>query len=63
MLYPSFVADCRETLEEMGIRRRDQWAELGGEAFLLVPAVNSEPVWVEAVAERVRRWTESARQH
>lgn len=52
---PSFVADCLETIEEIGIRARHQWMELGGEDFLLVPCVNSHPRWVEAVADMVRR--------
>ncbi len=46
----SFVADCLETLEEIGIRLRNQWLALGGEDLYLVPCVNEEPAWVEAVA-------------
>lgn len=53
VLVPSFVADCLETLEEIGIRARDQWAELGGEDFLLVPCVNDAEVWVDGLAELV----------
>ncbi len=51
---PSFVADCLETLEEIGIRARAQWRSLGGEEFHLVPALNAAPVWIEAVAAMVR---------
>jgi len=51
---PSFVADCLETLEEIGIRAREQWRELGGEDLRLVPCLNAEPVWVQAVARRLR---------
>lgn len=54
VLTPSFVADCLETLEEIGIRLRKQWMELGGEDFLLVPCVNTDPVWVDAVATMIR---------
>lgn len=53
VLTPSFVADCLETLEEIGIRGRDQWMGLGGEDFCLVPCVNSSPRWVNAVADLV----------
>lgn len=53
VLTPSFTADCLETLEEIGIRGRSQWEELGGEGFLLVPCLNAEPRWAEAVAEMV----------
>jgi len=51
---PSFVADCLETLEEIGIRARQQWMEAGGEDFLMVPSLNAEPCWAEAVAGMVR---------
>ena len=55
VLCPSFVADCLETLEEIGIRARDQWLALGGEALALVPCVNASPAWVRAAAELVQR--------
>jgi ferrochelatase len=51
---PAFVADCLETLEEIAIRGREQWLELGGEELELVPSLNAEPAWVEAVAALVR---------
>ncbi len=53
VLTPSFVADCLETLEEIGIRLRQQWADIGGEDLLLVPCINAEPVWVRALAALV----------
>ncbi len=51
---PSFVADCLETLEEIGIRARAQWHELGGEELLLVPCLNAHAVWVENLARMIR---------
>jgi protoporphyrin/coproporphyrin ferrochelatase len=54
VLTPSFVADCLETIEEIGIRGRRQWQDLGGTDFLLVPCVNSDPRWAEAVAGLVK---------
>lgn len=54
VLTPSFTADCLETLEEIGIRLREQWERVGGEDLLLVPCVNAEPSWVSAVADMVR---------
>jgi ferrochelatase len=53
VLCPSFVADCLETLEEIGIRAAERWRELHGEAFTLVPCVNSSPAFVEFVATQV----------
>jgi ferrochelatase len=52
---PSFVADCLETLEEIAIRGREQWAELGGESLELVPSLNSEPAWIDAVVAMIHR--------
>ena len=54
VLCPSFVADCLETLEEVGIRARQQWMEAGGEDFLLIPSLNADPRWAEGVADMVR---------
>ncbi|GAB4392770.1 MAG: ferrochelatase [Gammaproteobacteria bacterium] len=47
---PSFVADCLETLEEVGIRAQEQWHELGGNELTLIPCLNDDPVWVNALA-------------
>jgi len=47
---PSFVADCLETVEEMGIRGRKTFLDAGGEELRLIPSLNSHPLWVETVA-------------
>jgi ferrochelatase len=54
VLCPSFVADCLETLEEIGLRARERWRALGGEAFELVPCLNADPAWVRTIADWVR---------
>jgi ferrochelatase len=54
VLCPAFVADCLETLEEIGIRARQRWRELGAEELRLVPSLNASPAWVEAVAQWAR---------
>ncbi len=48
---PSFVADCLETLEEIGIRGKEQWQALGGEQLTVVPSLNNHPLWVQAITE------------
>lgn len=48
---PSFVADCLETLEEIGIRAKQQWITLGGTEFTVVPCFNSHPLWVQAITQ------------
>jgi ferrochelatase len=52
---PGFVADCLETVEEIGMRGRDAFVAAGGEALSLVPALNAHPAWVRALAALVRR--------
>ena len=52
---PSFVSDCLETLEEVGMRLREQWAELGGEDLWLSPCPNADPRFAEAVAGWIRQ--------
>ena len=54
VMCPAFVADCLETLEEIGIRAREQWASLGGEDLCLIPCVNADPSWVAGLAKIVR---------
>jgi len=53
VMCPAFVADCLETLEEIGIRAREQFLAAGGKRLTLIPCLNSHDVWVEAVAELV----------
>jgi ferrochelatase len=54
VLCPSFVADCLETVEELGLRGRERWSELGGTAFELVPCLNAHPAWVKCAAGWIR---------
>ena len=48
---PAFVADCLETLEEIGIQCKEQWLSLGGEDFVLVPCLNDQDIWVQGLTE------------
>jgi len=50
---PSFVADCLETLEEIGIRAKEQWLSLGGESFSLIPCVNDNALFVNAIVDLI----------
>jgi ferrochelatase len=49
VMCPAFVADCIETLEEIGDRGREQFIAAGGEELVLVPCLNDHPQWVEAL--------------
>lgn len=50
----SFTTDCLETLEEISIRYREMFAELGGEMFLC-PALNTFDPFIKALSSLVRR--------
>jgi protoporphyrin/coproporphyrin ferrochelatase len=55
VLCPAFVADCLETVEEIGIRAREQFTAAGGEALTLVPSLNASPAWIDAVVAIAKR--------
>jgi len=54
VMCPAFVADCLETLEEIGLRAKEQWKEEGGEDLILIPSLNAHPSWVTGLAQMVR---------
>jgi ferrochelatase len=51
VISPSFVADCLETLEEIGMRAKSVFVHHGGEDLFLVSALNADPQWVHAVGK------------
>jgi ferrochelatase len=55
VICPSFVADCLETLEEIGIRGSEQWSACGGKELSFIPCLNAHPSWVEAAALLIER--------
>mgnify|MGYP005666330269 CR=1 FL=1 len=52
---PAFVADCLETIVEIGTEYQEEFEEMGGEKVDLVPSLNDNPKWIKAVAELVRQ--------
>jgi ferrochelatase len=54
VICPAFVSDCLETLEEIAIRGRESFLESGGSEFELIPCLNTDPLWVKALAGWVR---------
>ena len=51
---PAFVADCLETLIEIGEEYQEIFEEHGGEQVELVPSLNDHPTWVEGLDALVR---------
>jgi ferrochelatase len=54
VMCPSFVADCLETVEEVSIRGNEEFKRNGGQEVVLIPSLNSDTIWVKAVAQLVR---------
>jgi ferrochelatase len=52
---PGFVADCLETLEELGIEGRKTFLDAGGRDFHLLPCLNERADWIDALAAVARR--------
>lgn len=46
---PAFVADCLETVIEIGVEYQEEFEELGGEKVQLVQGLNTSPTWVSAL--------------
>ncbi len=46
---PAFVADCLETIIEIGYEYQEEFEELGGEKVDLVPSLNDDPRWMDAI--------------
>lgn len=56
VICPSFVSDCLETLEEIGIRGRDTFLSAGGQEFAQIPCLNEHPRWIAALEKMIERF-------
>ncbi|WP_306640851.1 ferrochelatase [Sanyastnella coralliicola] len=52
---PAFVADCLETLIEIGEEYDKDFQEAGGEKLDLVPSLNADDDWVDALESLARK--------
>ena len=52
---PAFVADCLETLEELAIGEQNRFIDHGGEELVMVPSLNGDPKFAQALAEMVQK--------
>lgn len=50
---PGFVADCLETLEEIGLEAQRAFLGAGGQGFHALPCLNESPEWILAMAKIV----------
>jgi ferrochelatase len=67
VMCPAFIADCLETLEEIGEEAKEDFLHHGGEQFDLIPCVNDHPTWidgmVQVIKEETQSWTKNDRFH
>ena len=52
---PAFVSDCLETLEEIEERGKESFMEAGGEIYEMIPCMNIQEAWVNAVAGLIKK--------
>jgi protoporphyrin/coproporphyrin ferrochelatase len=48
---PGFVADCLETLEEIGMEVRQAFLAAGGKEYHYIPCLNDETEWIGALGD------------
>lgn len=53
---PAFVADCLETIHEIGAEYNELFCAHGGEKVQLVPSLNSSEKWVEGLKSIVTKY-------
>ncbi|WP_062262042.1 ferrochelatase [Endozoicomonas arenosclerae] len=59
VICPAFVADCLETLEEIGMEAKEDFIAAGGESLELIPCLNTHPAWAKVVSH----WLENPLQN
>lgn len=51
---PAFVADCLETIIEIGDEYQEIFEKVGGEKIQLVPSTNDDPLFIDCLEDLVR---------
>ena len=57
---PAFVADCLETTIEIGLEYQEEFEDWGGEKIDLVPSLNDDPRWIDALVSMIKEETQVA---
>lgn len=55
VITPGFMADCLETLDEIGNEVREGFEHAGGESFTLIPCLNNSPGGIDLLETLARR--------
>lgn len=59
ILSPAFVADCLETIHELGKEYHHLFLENGGQNLQMIESLNDDKIWVSTMAEMVRNEIQS----
>lgn len=54
VISPAFVADCLETIHELGKELKEKFEQNGGDQLTLVESLNNMPQWIGALSGMVR---------
>jgi protoporphyrin/coproporphyrin ferrochelatase len=58
VICPAFVADCLETIEEIGIRGRKTFLDAGGKDFVRIPCLNEHSFWLATLENMTNQFLE-----
>ncbi|AWV89571.1 ferrochelatase [Bradymonas sediminis] len=58
VISPAFVSDCLETIEELGMRGKEDFLAAGGEDYRLVPCLNEHPRWIDTLEKFVKTFVD-----
>jgi ferrochelatase len=61
VICPAFVADCLETIEEIGMRGCEQFLGASGKEFTRIPCLNEHPLWIEVLEKMARKFLANGR--
>jgi len=53
VICPTFVSDCLETIEEIGMQGRKTFLQAGGEEFARIPCLNEHPQWIATLEKMI----------
>lgn len=56
---PAFVADCLETLEEIGMEAKESFIKNGGKTFNTLPCLNDDADWAKILSDWIGEWESS----
>ncbi|MCF6310900.1 MAG: ferrochelatase [Verrucomicrobiales bacterium] len=55
VICPVFISDCLETIEEIGMRGKEDFIKAGGDSLDLIPCLNEHPRWLDALQTITQR--------